>query len=65
MGIHNWNQATKPFVIAGGLNLHNVGRAIKEFRPFAVDLIRGVETVPGRKDLEQVKQLIDVVRGSD
>lgn len=56
---------TKPFVVAGGLGLHNVGRAIEEFRPFAVDLIRGVETVPGRKDLGKVKQLIDVVRGSE
>lgn len=52
---------TKPFILAGGLNLNNVKRAIEEFRPFAIDLIRGVETIPGKKDFKKVKKLINLV----
>jgi len=54
---------TKPFIIAGGLDLHNIRRAVEEFRPFAVDLIRGVETVPGEKDFDKVKELINIIKG--
>lgn len=54
---------TKPFIIAGGLDLHNIRRAVEEFRPFAVDLIRGVETVPGKKDFDKVKELINIIKG--
>jgi phosphoribosylanthranilate isomerase len=56
---------TKPFIVAGGLDLHNVKRAIEEFRPFAIDLIRGVETVSGKKDFDKVEELINIVRNLD
>ncbi|MCL5671465.1 MAG: phosphoribosylanthranilate isomerase, partial [Acidobacteria bacterium] len=36
-------------ILAGGLNPENVGRAIAEIRPFAVDVASGVESSPGIK----------------
>jgi phosphoribosylanthranilate isomerase len=55
----------KPFILAGGLNLKNVKRAIEEFHPFAVDLIRGMETISGKKDFNKVEKLIQIVRASN
>lgn len=37
-------------MLAGGLTPHNVGEAIRQVRPFAVDVAGGVEAAPGRKD---------------
>lgn len=54
-----------PVILAGGLNPANVGRAVRETRPFAVDLNSGVEIAPGRKDLAKVRQVVDAVRRAD
>jgi len=53
----------KPFILAGGLDLNNVKQAIKTFNPFAIDLIRGVETIPGKKDFDKVKKIIQIAKG--
>ncbi len=37
-------------ILAGGLTPENVGQAIREVRPFAVDVASGVELEPGIKD---------------
>ena len=37
-------------ILAGGLTPENVGQAIREVRPFAVDVASGVEAAPGVKD---------------
>ena len=52
----------KPFILAGGLNLNNVKKAIKKFNPFYIDLIRGTETTPGKKDFNKVEKLIRLTR---
>lgn len=54
-----------PLVLAGGLTVDNVGAAIREIRPFAVDVNSGVEGSPGRKDLDQVRRLVLEVRQAD
>ncbi len=54
-----------PLVLAGGLAPGNVGEAIGQARPFAVDVNSGVELSPGRKDLDKVRQLCAEVRQAD
>ena len=43
-----------PFILAGGLTPKNVGQAILETSPFAVDINSCVEFEPGRKDVERI-----------
>jgi phosphoribosylanthranilate isomerase len=54
-----------PLVLAGGLTPDNVGAAIEQARPFAVDVNSGVESAPGRKDLDRVRRLVHEVRQTD
>lgn len=51
-----------PLIIAGGLNPENVRDAIRAVRPFAVDVISGVERNPGRKDEAKVRAFIRAVK---
>jgi len=43
-----------PIVLAGGLNADNVGSAILQVRPFAVDVSGGVELTKGIKDADKI-----------
>ena len=46
-----------PLILAGGLNSRNVKKAIEYVKPYAVDVISGVET-SGRKDERKVKEFV-------
>ncbi len=48
----------KPFFLAGGLNPENVADAVKVVNPFGVDVSSGVESQPGRKDENLLKEFI-------
>lgn len=52
-------------VLAGGLNPYNVGAAMDELHPFAVDVSSGVETSPGRKDYDLMRQFVELVHEAD
>ncbi len=49
-------------ILAGGLDAGNVGAALARVRPFGVDVSSAVESAPGRKDPQKIKDFINAVR---
>jgi len=58
-------QLALPVVLAGGLHADNVADAIRAVRPLAVDVSGGVESSPGIKDHEKIRQFVAAVRRTD
>lgn len=66
----NWALAREasrygPIILAGGLTPENVGEAIRQVRPFAVDVASGVEAVPRAKDAAKLRAFFAAVEGAD
>jgi phosphoribosylanthranilate isomerase len=64
--VFDWKLVKKvnaPFFLAGGLNPSNVRAAVRQVRPFGVDVSSGVEARPGRKDIKKVRDFIKAVKG--
>lgn len=53
----------RDYFLAGGLTAENVGKAIKDYRPFAVDASSSLET-GGVKDISKMKAFADAVRNN-
>jgi phosphoribosylanthranilate isomerase len=56
---------SKPFVLAGGLTPCNVFGAIQANQPWGVDVSTGIESAPGLKDGELMRQFVAEVRRAD
>lgn len=64
----NWEIARRvksfgPLVLAGGLTPDNVAEAVAAVGPYAVDVSSGVESAPGQKDPEKVREFIRRAKG--
>jgi phosphoribosylanthranilate isomerase len=49
-------------VLAGGLTPDNVAEAVRQVRPFAVDVASGVESAPGLKDHQLMSRFIGAAK---
>ena len=54
-----------PLILSGGLNAGNVGRAVREVQPWAVDVSSGVEATRGSKDPQKIVEFIRSVQRED
>jgi phosphoribosylanthranilate isomerase len=52
-------------ILAGGLRAENVSDAIRQVRPFGVDVSSGVEDEPGRKSATAIRAFVHAVREAD
>ena len=65
--IFDWNLALPakkmgPVILAGGLTARNILQAIRQARPYGVDVCSGVEKLPGVKDPEKVRAFLKNIR---
>ncbi len=66
--VFDWGLALKakefdiPLILAGGINAGNLNKAAKLVNPYAVDLSSSVESCPGIKDYNKMKDIIDVAK---
>ena len=51
-------------ILAGGLTLANVASGIRILKPYAVDVSSGIESSPGIKDAEKMRQFVQTVNAA-
>ncbi|KAA0894049.1 phosphoribosylanthranilate isomerase [Oryzomonas rubra] len=63
----NWEIAacvaqSNRIILAGGLTPLNVAEAARQVRPYAVDVSSGVESGPGKKDADKIREFIRLAK---
>jgi phosphoribosylanthranilate isomerase len=55
----------RPLILSGGLDVENVGTAIRRVQPWAVDVSSGVEAAKGVKDERRIAAFMEAVRNAN
>lgn len=55
--------STIPVILAGGLNADNIAKIVGQVKPYAVDVLTGVEDKPNEKNYDKIKALLSNIIG--
>ena len=54
---------TKPWFISGGINKNNVNKLLENLTPYGIDISSGVEDKPGIKNINKIKDIVELING--